>query len=416
VSGAVLFVTGREPRRYQSCSHSSYVRTHARAAARAGYEVHVLCLAERPGSAASDYGEIHAAATPMRLVRQNMIPLHSPRLARATADLVRARRWREVILHGFGVWGHAVAEARRRLAPAGVRCLTLLGSYTTYLDESLSQWRGLGRHSGPRARAKFALEQAWIRGVVLPYERRAYREADRVLVNYRTVRGLIETRFGPEIRCDVVPYSIEKDFESGPPPAPMRADPAPSSARPPAILCIARHDPRKGVDVLLRALDSLGRAGIPFTARLLGDGILIEQHRRLLHDMQLADRVEILGNVPSVDPYLAAADLFVLPSREEQSGSLALLEAMRAGLACVASGCDGIPEDVRHGEDAWLTAPGDARSLASGISTLLADAGLRARLADAGRRSFEARFSAAAFTASLDRLYRDLLSQARSPA
>jgi glycosyltransferase involved in cell wall biosynthesis len=414
VSPAVLFVTGREPQRYQSCSHTSYVRTHARAARRAGYEVHVLCLAQRPGSTMSEYGEVHAAATPMRMVRQNMIPLHSPRLASAIADLVRRRGFREVILHGFGVWGHAVAEARRRLVPAGVRCLTLLGSYTTYLDESLSQWRGLGRHSGPRALAKFALEQAWIRSVILPYECRAYRDADRVLVNYRSVRELIETRFGAEVRCDIVPYSIEKDFESGLLSAPAgRAWPA---ARPPAILCVARHQPRKGIDVLLWALDTLARAGIPFTARLLGDGVLIERHRRLLREMQLADRVEILGDVASVDPYLAAADLFVLPSREEQSGSLALLEAMRAGLACVASGCDGIPEDVRHGEDAWLTVPGDAGSLASGIRTLLADAGLRGRLAHAGRRSFEARFSATQFTASLDRLYRDLLSQARGPA
>jgi glycosyltransferase involved in cell wall biosynthesis len=414
VSPAVLFVTGREPKRYQSCSHTSYVRTHARAAFRAGYQVHLLCLAQRPGSTVSAYGEVHAAATPMRLVRQNMIPLHSPRLARAIADLVQARGFREVILHGFGVWGHAVASARRRLAPAGVRCLTLLGSYTTYLDESLSQWRGLGRYSGPGAGAKFALEQAWIRSVVLPYERRAYRDADRVLVNYRSVRGLIEARFGAGVRCDIMPYSIEKDFESGLPSAP--ADRASSAAHPPTILCIARHQPRKGIDVLLRALGILARAGIPFTARLLGDGVLMERHRRLVCEMQLADRVEILGNVPSVDPYLAAADLFVLPSREEQSGSLALLEAMRVGVASIASGCDGIPEDVRHGEDAWLTAPGDAASLASGIRTLLADEGLRGKLALAGRRSFEARFSAPAFTASLDRLYRDLLSQPRGRA
>lgn len=420
MSRAVILVTGRAPQDYASCSHTSYVRTHGWAAMRAGYEVHLVCLARRPGSTSCGYGEVHAAATPAQLVRQNMIALHSPRLARAIADLVRRRGLREVILHGFGLWGHAVAAARRRLRPTGVRCVTLLGSYTSYLDESLSQWRGLGAESGLGAAARFALEQAWIRSVVLPYERRAYRDADRVLVNYRSVQRLIAARFGADIRCDIIPYSIEKEFDGGPlppmAPPPMARPPGATSPRPPAILSIARHDPRKGVDVLLRALGMLRQTGIAFSARLLGSGVLIERHRRLVHSLGLGDRVEILGNVPSVDPYLAEADLFVLPSREEQSGSIALLEAMRAGIAGIASGCDGIPEDVRHGEDAWLTAPGDAASLAAGIEALIADPELRRRLALAGRRTFEARFSGPAFTGSLDRLYQGLLSRSGSPA
>lgn len=419
MSRAVILVTGRAPQDYASCSHTSYVRTHGWAAMRAGYEVHLVCLARQPGSTSWGYGEVHAAATPARLVRQNMIALHSPRLARAVADLVRRRGLREVILHGFGVWGHAVAAARRRLRPA-VRCVTLLGSYTSYLDESLSQWRGLGAGSGLRAAARFALEQAWIRSVVLPYERQAYRDADRVLVNYGSVQRMIAARFGADIRCDIIPYSIEKEFDGSPrppiAPSPMAPPPAATAPRPPVILCIARHDPRKGVDVLLRALAMLRQAGIAFSARLLGGGVLIEHHRRLVHSLGLGDRVEILGNVPSVDPYLGEADLFVLPSREEQSGSIALLEAMRAGIASVASGCDGIPEDVRHGEEAWLAAPGEGASLAAGIEALIVDSELRRRLAAAGRRTFEARFSGPAFTGSIDRLYQSLLSRSGSPA
>ena len=81
--------------------------------------------------------------------------------------------------------------------------------------------------------------------------------------------------------------------------------------------------------------------------------------------------------MPNVDEFLDQADIFILPSREEQSGSLALIEAMRAGVACVASACDGIPEDVSHLSDAWLTKPGDHQSLAHGIIALLKDTFLR---------------------------------------
>jgi glycosyltransferase involved in cell wall biosynthesis len=176
------------------------------------------------------------------------------------------------------------------------------------------------------------------------------------------------------------------------------------------IVCVARHDPRKGIDVLLHALERLKRAGVAFSARLVGGGALLETHRKLARTLGIEDRVAILGVVPSVEPHLREADIFVLPSREEQSGSLALLEAMRAGLACVASGCDGIPEDVRHRREAWLTAPGEVQSLADGLGALIADASLRRMLAHGARKRFEERFSAAAMTSALDGIYRDALA------
>ena len=89
---------------------------------------------------------------------------------------------------------------------------------------------------------------------------------------------------------------------------------------------------------------------------------------------------------------------------------------MRAGVACVASGCDGILEDARHGIDAWLTTPGDAQSLAGGLAAVIADAALRNTLARGARARFAERFSAAAMTAALDRAYQDALSEAGAPA
>ena len=411
---AVILATGRDPRTHPGCSHTTYVRTHARAALAAGYDVHTVCLAPAADSADTDFGRVHAATARVAAIHQNRIPLHAPVLARAIADLVRALGRKDVILHGFGVWGYATARAHGRLGRSGARRALLLGSYTTHLDEMRSQSRGLARSSGLGAYARFGFELAWSRAVVARYEGPAYRRADRVLVNYRSVERLIAARFGAGVRCRLIPYGIEQEFLATPPPEPR---PKPCATPAPRILCVARHDPRKGVDVLLHALRRLKDSGIGFSAELAGyPSTMIDTHRRLLRALGLADRVAILGRVESVDDCLAGADIFVLPSRAEQSGSLALIEAMRAGVACVASGCDGIPEDARHGIDAWLTTPGDVQSLAGGLAAVIADAALRETLARGARRRFAERFSAAAMTAALDCAYQDALSEAGAPA
>jgi glycosyltransferase involved in cell wall biosynthesis len=107
-------------------------------------------------------------------------------------------------------------------------------------------------------------------------------------------------------------------------------------------------------------------------------------------------------------PYLRRADLFVLPSLEEGSGSVALLEALQMGTAVVASSCDGIPEDVTDGQHALLIPPGDVKALRDALARLLGDSSLRAALAARGRDLFEERFSAGRFVGALRDVYIEL--------
>ena len=125
----------------------------------------------------------------------------------------------------------------------------------------------------------------------------------------------------------------------------------------------------------------------------------------LCRKLDLGDCVALPGLVPSSWAFLERADVFCLPSRFEQSGALALLEAFQAGLAIVASACDGIPEDVRDGEDALLVTPGDPAALADALRRTLTDAGLRNRLSQGARETYERRFSADAFARELAALY-----------
>jgi glycosyltransferase involved in cell wall biosynthesis len=404
---SVVFIAGRDPRGNPECSHCVYMRTHAYAALRAGYAVHLVCLAPRAETGETNFGTVHAAATEWRTLRQNRIPWFSPILARKAAALVRALGRDDTLLHAMGVWGHAAARADALLG--GERRAFVQGAYTTHLDETAAQWRGLSPAAGWTSYTRLAFELIWSRMLVTRFEAAAHRRARRVLVNYRTVQRMVARRFG--VAAEIVPYTAEQEFAAHPL---QDAGPRPAAPGRVRILCVARHDPRKGIDVLLHALLRLKRGGLAFSATLIGGGALLEAHRTLARTLGLADCVDIPGVVRRVEPYLAAADLFVLPSREEQSGSLALLEAMRAGLACVASGCDGIPEDVRDGEEARLAAPGDAASLAAGLGALAADHALRARLAAGARRRFERSFSAAAMSSALDRVYHEVLAEARA--
>jgi glycosyltransferase involved in cell wall biosynthesis len=113
------------------------------------------------------------------------------------------------------------------------------------------------------------------------------------------------------------------------------------------------------------------------------------------------------GEVSDVGNYLAAADLFLYPSRHEGLGSV-LLDAMAFGLPVVATAVGGIPETVRRGVNGLLCEVDDIAGLAAAILTLRADPELRSRMA-AANRACAAEFSPHAMMRRYVEVYRDLL-------
>jgi glycosyltransferase involved in cell wall biosynthesis len=232
-----------------------------------------------------------------------------------------------------------------------------------------------------------------------------------VLVNYESVRNILVDAYGSALQIRRVPYASPDAFgEAEAPPKPSVPGPIArlSSGEAPLILAVSRHDPRKGLDVLLLALADLAAAGVAFRACLVGPGRLLAAHRRLAAELGLGDKVAITGAVEEVLPYFSCADIFVLPSIAEASGSVSILEALRAGTAVIASACDGIPEDLVDGVEALLVAPGDQRALTNALRALLTDPGRRAELAVRARQAHEQKFSAGRFVAALDDLYTEL--------
>ncbi|MBK6797933.1 MAG: glycosyltransferase [Acidobacteria bacterium] len=159
------------------------------------------------------------------------------------------------------------------------------------------------------------------------------------------------------------------------------------------------------MDILIRALAKLNTAGVEFRACLLSGGPLLSAHKKLSEVLQLGATTIITGWVANPMHFLEKGDIFVLPSLEEGSGSVSLLEAMQAGRCIVASNIDGIPEDISDGYNGLLCSPNDDDSLAEKLTLVIQDQSLRDSLGHNAQNSFELRFSADAFVKNLKIIY-----------
>ena len=213
------------------------------------------------------------------------------------------------------------------------------------------------------------------------------------------------------------------------------------------ILFLSRLDPKKGLDLLLRAFAKcdgrrmteddrrpvtgdgrrmtedgrpvtgdgrpssvVGRPSSSVVGPLLviagdGDDQFVEGLRSLAGELGIADEILWAGFLGGDDKLsaMAAASMFVLPSYSENFG-IALAEAMAAGLPCVMSDQVGIAVDANE-YDAGLVVPCEVGPLASAMQRLLDDPELRGRLGANARRLVDDRFSVEAMSDSLVKLY-----------
>ncbi|HAJ46845.1 MAG TPA: colanic acid biosynthesis glycosyltransferase WcaL [Alphaproteobacteria bacterium] len=155
-----------------------------------------------------------------------------------------------------------------------------------------------------------------------------------------------------------------------------------------ALLTVARAVPKKGLPILLDALRKLS-AEPAWSWTLIGGGELLDELKASLANHPFANRIRLLGSQPHtvVRQHLAAADVFVLPAQVTADGDRdgrpnALLEAMAAGLACIATAAGGIPEVISDGQNGCLTLA-EPEPLSLAISRLMQDQRLRSRLGHA---------------------------------
>jgi glycosyltransferase involved in cell wall biosynthesis len=172
--------------------------------------------------------------------------------------------------------------------------------------------------------------------------------------------------------------------------------------RGPIIGTVSRLSSEKGIDVLLRAVQQVKKVFPSIIVLIIGDGPQAAELHLLTKQLNLNETIRFLGVRTDIAILNRLLDVFVLPSREE-AFSIALLEAMAAGKAVIATDIDGTPEIVTHGVDGWLVEADDPQSLAQALIMLLEDPALRAAMGSAAQLK-------AAIQFTLDRMIRETLS------
>jgi len=233
---------------------------------------------------------------------------------------------------------------------------------------------------------------------MLPVARSALRrigeDSDVVTYISRYTRDRFASAFGPRTALEHLPPGV--DAERFQPDASARAE---LRARyglgeRPVILCLSRLVPRKGQDMLIRALPTI-RSRIDGAALVIvGGGPYLPTLRRLASSLDVADHVIFTeGVAPAELPaHHAIADVFAMPCRTRGAGldveglGIVYLEASASGVPVVAGQSGGAPESVQEGRTGFVVDGRSIDQIADAVSRILKDPDLAARMGAAGRQ------------------------------
>ncbi|MBQ4617821.1 MAG: glycosyltransferase [Clostridia bacterium] len=165
----------------------------------------------------------------------------------------------------------------------------------------------------------------------------------------------------------------------------------------------------KGFDLLAEAVKLLEQTHERFRLMVVGDGDYTEAFSAQVSAQIEAGRVILVGKTDRVADYLAACDVFVLPSFHENL-PIALLEAGKMGLPCVASAVGGVPEAVLDGQTGFLITERDAARYAACMARFIDDPALLRTMGAAMKADVDERFSMKTMCQKIEELYVDGLA------
>ncbi|MBX9789761.1 MAG: glycosyltransferase [Pirellulales bacterium] len=158
------------------------------------------------------------------------------------------------------------------------------------------------------------------------------------------------------------------------------------------IGAVGRLAPEKGFEASIQALVRLVRDGWNAELWIAGDGDEREHLARLAAELNLSERVRLLGHRTDLIDLYQAFDVFVLSSLREGLPNV-LLEALATEVPVVATNVAGVPRLIENGQSGFIVRSGKPEELSAAISLLLGDEPLRLRFAKAGRETIEQRYN-----------------------
>jgi phosphatidylinositol alpha-1,6-mannosyltransferase len=233
---------------------------------------------------------------------------------------------------------------------------------------------------------------------MLPVARTALRRigdgTDSVTYVSRYTRGRFASAFGPHAALEYVPPGVDTDRFAPDPAARAEMRSRYGLGDRPVIVCLSRLVPRKGQDMLIRALPAIRNRVNGATLVIVGGGPYLERLHRLAGEAGVTGHVIFTGGVPGAElpAHHAMADVFAMPCRTRGAGldveglGIVYLEASATGIPVVAGNSGGAPETVQDGETGRVVDGNNVDEIATAVSEILADPQWAAQMGAAGRR------------------------------
>jgi phosphatidylinositol alpha-1,6-mannosyltransferase len=233
---------------------------------------------------------------------------------------------------------------------------------------------------------------------MLPVARSALRRigdsTDVVTFVSRYTRRRFASAFGPNAALEHLPPGVDTDRFAPDEVARAELRARYGLGRRPSIVCVSRLVPRKGQDMLIKALPSIRQRIDGAALVVVGGGPYLETLQRLARRHEVAEDVVFAGGVPAAElpAHHAMADVFAMPCRTRGAGldveglGIVYLEASATAVPVVAGRSGGAPETVLDGETGLVVDGNDVNEIAAAISGILADPDRAQRMGAAGRR------------------------------
>jgi glycosyltransferase involved in cell wall biosynthesis len=212
---------------------------------------------------------------------------------------------------------------------------------------------------------------------------------------------------GMRIRRDV-PVTIHKGHNLdwyGPPFEDLRQFGIPDGCF--VVACTARGVPRKGVPVLLEAIDNLP-PGLNIHFLLAGTHMDNPNHKKLVEANQYRNNIHIYGFLKRMPWILPNCDVSVLPSLRREGLPRGIIEAMIGGAVPIVTDSGGSPELVENEKSGFVVPPGESTPIRDRILELYQDRALHARMSDAARERIRKDFTVEKTAKQTIALYREL--------
>lgn len=179
----------------------------------------------------------------------------------------------------------------------------------------------------------------------------------------------------------------------------------------PIVCCVARLNTQKMPGRLVQAAAWLREQGLDAHYWFVGNGDGRAALEQQVTAYNLSNQVTLWGSRTDVPLFLAASDIFVLPSSYEAGQTLAVMEAQAAGLPCVVS--DAGDHRLMAADDAgFVFSPEDVPALATHLRTLLSNPGLRMGMGMNGRKKAQSLYGINRMASLYDNLYLKLVNVA----